>query len=230
MFIQRTLFISLVLSFLMVLTTGTAQADRGRYQNDSRTVKHARERGYVLDKRHHHNHYYPPVGYVTRVLPRGHRVVSHRRHSYYFYDGIWYRPSGVNFSVVLPPIGLVVSTLPRYYSTVWVGSMPYYYAAGTYYTWRPERRAYVVTEPPPIREVIEEPEIPSQLFIYPKQGQGEEQQATDRYECHRWAADQSGFDPTQPGGNVAEDENALRRADYNRATKACLEARGYSVQ
>lgn len=34
------------------------------------------------------------------------------------------------------------------------------------------------------------------LFIYPNMGQSPEQQKTDRYECHVWAAQQSGFDPS----------------------------------
>ena len=34
------------------------------------------------------------------------------------------------------------------------------------------------------------------LYIYPKNGQGEELQRRDRYECHEWAAGQTGFDPS----------------------------------
>ena len=55
------------------------------------------------------------------------------------------------------------------------------------------------------------------LFIYPQRGQSPEQQNRDRYECHGWAVQQTGFDPTraqtaqappppssqtQPGGEV----------------------------
>ena len=36
------------------------------------------------------------------------------------------------------------------------------------------------------------------LFIYPNQGQSEEQQGKDRYECHSWAVQQTGFDPSNP--------------------------------
>ena len=50
--------------------------------------------------------------------------------------------------VVAPPIGIGVSVLPPFYTTVWFGGSPYYYADDTYYTYRPERREYVVTEPP----------------------------------------------------------------------------------
>jgi hypothetical protein len=41
---------------------------------------------------------------------------------------------------------------------------------------------------------------------------------------------QSGFDPTRPGGGVAESENESARANYRRAEGACLEGRGYSVK
>ena len=34
------------------------------------------------------------------------------------------------------------------------------------------------------------------LYIYPSRGQSPEQQSRDRYECHTWAVQQTGFDPT----------------------------------
>jgi len=34
------------------------------------------------------------------------------------------------------------------------------------------------------------------IYVYPNRGQGAEQQSRDRYECHVWAAAQSGFDPS----------------------------------
>ena len=33
------------------------------------------------------------------------------------------------------------------------------------------------------------------VFAYPSKGQSQEQQDKDNFECHRWAKDQSGFDP-----------------------------------
>lgn len=36
------------------------------------------------------------------------------------------------------------------------------------------------------------------LFVYPAKGQTEDQLERDRYECHTWAVQQSGFDPSQP--------------------------------
>jgi hypothetical protein len=35
------------------------------------------------------------------------------------------------------------------------------------------------------------------LYIYPNRGQSAEQQSRDRYECHAWAVQQTGVDPTR---------------------------------
>jgi hypothetical protein len=188
--------------------------------------------GYVYDTRHKHNHYYPPAGYVEPKAPIVSRIVQYRNVNYHYHNGVWYRPHGTRFIVVLPPVGVIVPVLPPFYTTVWVGTVPYYYAGGVYYTWQPEHRSYVVAEAPPEAQVREALNggVSDSIFIYPKQGQNEPQQAKDRYECHRWAVDQTGFDPTQSGGGVPEAQHAGKRTDYNRAMKACLEARGYSVQ
>ena len=39
---------------------------------------------------------------------------------------------------------------------------------------------------------------PSQVFMYPRQGQSPMQQDRDRYECHIWAMEKTGFDPSLP--------------------------------
>lgn len=36
------------------------------------------------------------------------------------------------------------------------------------------------------------------MFIYPAKGQDQAQQDKDRYECHSWAVQQTGFDPSKP--------------------------------
>ncbi len=231
MTINRIVSVCMMLAIMLSCMAETVWADRGgRRSHDGHGKEYYRERGYKFDKRHHHNRYYPPRGTIFRSLPRGYRHVPHRGSDFYFNSGIWYRSSDRHFSVVFPPFGLIVPVLPSFYTTLWVGGLPYYYAGGVYYVWRPEERAYMVTNPPPEYEVIEDLTAPKQLFIYPKNDQREEQQATDRYECHRWSVDQTGFDPTRPGGNVSPEHNVSKRADYQRAMKACLEARGYSVQ
>jgi uncharacterized protein YcfJ len=37
------------------------------------------------------------------------------------------------------------------------------------------------------------------MYVYPAKGQSEQQLSTDRYECHRWAVTETGFDPTDIG-------------------------------
>ncbi len=207
-----------------------AGPERPARDRGAREAAPRHEPGWVLDQRYRHNRYYPPHGYVVDRLPQQLHPIPWHGTDYYYHGGIWYRPYGPRFSVVLPPIGLAVALLPPFYTTIWFGGIPYYYAGGVYYVWQPEERVYVVSEPPPEAEVREQPANGEALFIYPKKGQSAQQQATDRYECHRWGVGQTGFDPTQPGGSVPESQHAEKRADYQRALKACLEGRNYSVR
>jgi hypothetical protein len=62
------------------------------------------------------------------------------------------------------------------------------------------------------------------LYVYPAAGQSEAQTAEDRYQCHVWAADESGHDPTLGAGSRDEAE------DYTRAFTACMEGRNYVVK
>lgn len=62
------------------------------------------------------------------------------------------------------------------------------------------------------------------LYVYPAAGQSEAQTAEDRYQCHVWAADQSGHDPTLGTGSRADAEG------YTRAFTACMEGRNYVVK
>lgn len=251
--ITRIVSLGLALALLLTGLAAPVWADRGRDKDDGwrgrdenrrsrddgwrdrdrfreREREHVRDRNWVLDRRYSHDHYYPRRGHVIRELSRNHRIIHHRSERYYFDDGIWFRFGPGGYVVVTPPIGLVVPLLPPFYTRVWVGGDPYYYADGVYYRWLPERRVYVVSEPPPEQQAVPESAIPKELFIYPKLGQSQEQQDNDRYECHRWSVEQSGFDPTQPGGNVPAAENTSKNVEYQRAMKACLEARNYSVQ
>jgi hypothetical protein len=135
--------------------------------------------------------------------------------------------------------------LPAVYATYWWGGVPYYYADNVYYTWNSGYNGYVVTDPPPAAgdEGSADSDVSADtssdsaddgaqtdhgggdnIYSYPRNSQSEEQQATDRFECHKWAVAQSGFDPTrgsQTSGN---------RVDYRRAMIACLDGRGYSAR
>ena len=150
----------------------------------------------------------------------------------YYGHGGWYggRFYGPGFGWYLP-------ILPAFYATYWFGGIPYYYANDAYYTWSPDYNGYVATDPPggavpqpqgdPNDAVPPPANGPSagQTYNYPKNGQTDEQQASDRYQCHQWAVSQSGYDPTRNGAGTAAGQG-----DYHRALTACMEGRGYSVR
>ena len=196
----------------------------------------AQERGHhgreFMDSRHSHNRSYLARDQYVSRLPEGRRVVMYRNSRYYFAEGVWYRPWGGRFMVVAPPIGLFVPFLPGAYVTLWVHGIPYYYANEVYYT--PTAGGYVVAEPPQDDVSTTPPasdqSAGSQLFIYPRQGQSEKQQANDRYECHTWAVGQTSYDPVKPPAGVSAGQLTQKRADYQRAMGACLEGRGYTVR
>jgi len=216
----------IIASLCVVLLTSTLAVARA----DTRVVVHEEsEHDYVLDHRYDHDHYYPPRGYVVHAVPPAPYLVHWRGTPYYLHDGAWYRPYHDHFIVVTPPVGLFVPTLPRFYTTVWIGGAPLYYADDVYYAWRPAQHGYVVVDPPPADTVVSTVPTNDDLYIYPKDGQSPEQEATDRYECHRWASDQTGFDPTKPEGGVGQNQVIEKRTDYHRAMATCLDGRGYAV-
>jgi hypothetical protein len=57
----------------------------------------------------------------------------------------------------------------------------------------PPPRTYAVPAPPPQR-----------VFVYPANGQSPEQTDRDRYECHVWAVQQTGVDPSRADANAYE--------------------------
>lgn len=146
---------------------------------------------------------------------------AHKGQDYILSGGKWYRPSGAQWHAVAPPPGLRLPRLPDGAREIWIGSVLYHLAAGTYYIWRTDNRVYEVVSPPPAAAQEQEYDV----IAYPARGQGEEQQGRDRYECHRWAVGQSGFDPA---ATSTAPETGLRDR-YRRALGACLQGRGYSI-
>ena len=59
------------------------------------------------------------------------------------------------------------------------------------------------------------PALAQQPFVYPSKGQTPEQQQKDTYECHTWAVQQTGVDPTQvqapPAGSSEPAQGGLVR-------------------
>jgi len=216
---------------IALLAPTLSQADR----HDDRD-----HRNEHYDVRHGHNHYYPARGFEVRAVPREARVVVWGGERLWFHEGVWYRPHGHGFVVIAPPFGVFVPVLPAFATLVVLGGIQYYYANDVYYRYYPEQGGYQVVAPPegeagppgqpPAYGGPPAPPTSDNIFIYPKNGQTPDQQARDRYECHRWAADQTQFDPTRPSGGVPPEAAATKRADYMRAQQACLEARGYTVK
>lgn len=57
----------------------------------------------------------------------------------------------------------------------------------------PPPRTYAVPAPPPQR-----------VYVYPANGQSPEQTERDRYECHVWAVQQTGVDPSRADASAYE--------------------------
>jgi len=179
---------------------------------------------------------HPGVGAPSATYYYGHG--GHAWAGGYWHGGYWphcwYYPGWAWYLPVLP-VG---------YVTYWWGGMPYYYYNSLYYTWSPAQSGYVVTDPPPVEQESEGSadssgayeQAPQEqgaqpngngsagdVYVYPRNGQTEEQTQNDRYECHSWAVSQSGFDPTRP-------QQTGDPTGYRRAMVACLDARGYSAR
>ncbi len=176
--------------------------------------------GLVLDQRYRHDHYYPARGASLSILPRGTVSIGFGGGNYFFHGGVWFRPLGGRFVVVVPPVGIFVPLLPPAYVTLWIGGVPYYYADGVYYAAVPGQ-GYQVVGPPPGADAAQPgptaaaPTRPEPV-IYPRNGQSAQQTEADRQECNRWAT-------TQPA--------ALADADvFQRAVAACMDARGYTLR
>ncbi len=174
----------------------------------------------------------------TRVqrLPEGRVRLSFGVGSYYYFGGNYYRWVNPGYYVVVrAPLGLRVGFLPPGYVAFTLGPRRYFYANSTYYLWDPAVREYVVVPEPEGAGAALGSEAPQssegaapaengELYAYPEKGQSDEQTKRDRYECHLWASDQAGYDPTYP------DQNTAKRDDYRRAMTACLVGRGYTVR
>lgn len=163
-------------------------------------------------------------GHTIDRFPDRFWKVPYRGQDYFYSGGYWYRPKGPNYVVVTPPYGVRVNYLPAYAREVWLGGAVFFLVADTYYQYLADSREYVVVDPP-LATPGPRPRSGYDVIAYPSHGQPPEQQEQDRYQCHRWAVEQSGFDPAAasyaPPANVAD--------TYRRALGACLSGRGYSV-
>lgn len=219
----------------------SAEREHG-YERDRFASPH-----WELDGRHGHDHFYPARGYYVPSLPPGYLDLTFGGGHFFFRSGVWFRAEGTQYVVVRPPAGIRLGILPPSYSTIMIGGLPYYYANGIYYTAVPNGGGYTVVDPPPgydttmpqpapaPAQVLPSPplaspavapaaSIPQSLFVYPREGQTQRQIVEDRSGCNSWAIGQTGYDPARPGVG-----NAQQTSDFQRAVKACLEGKGYTV-
>ncbi len=220
---------SLAAALLLLATAALAQVAPER--PDASRHRDAREaRGSApswTDNAHGHAQRYPRAGVRLPALPRHTPLIPWSGGHYGFHAGTWYSPADRGgYVVVRPPFGIVVPDLPALRTLVVVGGISYLYLNGVYYRDHSSGGYEVVANP--AAGFGSANGTPGRLFVYPSQGQSAETQATDEYECHRWAVAQSGFDPVPAAAGSAAIEGP--RADYVRAQTACLQGRGYSVR
>lgn len=169
---------------------------------------------------------YRPGVVIDRFPDREYRV-PYRGQDYFYSGGYWYRPQGPRYVVVTPPRGIRVSYLPDYAREVWIGSSLFFLAAGAYYLYQEDSQQYVVVDPP----VASAPAQPQQtgngydVEAYPANGQSQAQIDQDRYDCYRYAVQQSNFDPATV--TYAPDASVVQI--YRQAEGGCLSSRGYQV-
>lgn len=168
--------------------------------------------------------YHP--GHRIDHFPDRYWKVPHQGQDYYYSSGYWYRPQGGAYVLVRPPYGVRVGYLPVYAQEVWFDGTLFFQVSNTYYQYLSDSQEYVVVNPPNILPAPG-PQLSTgyDVIAHPLSGQTLRQQNQDRYECHRQAVQQSGFDPAAaavaPPAHVAD--------AYHRVLADCLSARDYSV-
>jgi hypothetical protein len=71
---------------------------------------------------------------ILRVLPVGYVQNSVGTTGYYYYDGVYFRPTtDGTYAVVAPPVGAIVPQPPNGADAIVLGSATYYYGGGAFY-------------------------------------------------------------------------------------------------
>ncbi|ARS53594.1 hypothetical protein [Kushneria konosiri] len=114
--------------------------------------------------------------------------------------------------------------LPDDARPVWIGEQRYQVSHGNWFASLESDGRYTPTPTP--REAQMAGMDIFDVIAYPMQNQTLRQQQQDHGQCHRWAIDQSGFNPT----TTLEPPSRLQAGAYRRALAACLAGHQYSVQ
>ncbi|SHF75846.1 hypothetical protein SAMN04487965_2629 [Microbulbifer donghaiensis] len=125
-----------------------------KYSHDwgHKRPRHKPRRPYYRPGYHAHKPRWRPThyhyGYRWRHLPSSFVSISVGALSFFYSDGIFYRPASHGYVVASAPVGAVVHALPASAVTVVFGGLEYYVVYDTYYLWDGPRGAYrVVTNP-----------------------------------------------------------------------------------
>ena len=152
----RSVTVALIAVFAatsLLMTDGAFAKDRNKskqYRSSSRG-DHSNSRG--RNKRRVYSPRYTRHGDAVKRLPRGYRRTWWNKSPYYYSSGVFYRPSGLGFTVVSAPLGAIVLSLPIGYQRMWVSDSWYYSYGGTFYRRAP--RGYAVVEPP-VQVIVED--------------------------------------------------------------------------
>ena len=199
--------------------------DRGDRRGDDGGNRRDRREDLRDDRRDDRARHYWKYRLGVRLLslPARHRRLVIGPTVYFYVDGVYFiQQSGV-YIVAAAPIGARIAILPYGFRSMYIGPRRFFRVNSTYYRYVVATNDYVVVAPP--ADVASAATSESlDPVIYPAAGQSEEQLDQDRYECHRWGLEQSGFDPSI--ANAAGQDGSDR---YYRSLKACLMGRDYTV-
>lgn len=169
-------------------------------------------------------------GYTIDRFPGHEYRVPYRGQDFFYSGGYWYRPQGPRYVVVAPPYGIRTRALPDYATRMWIGGAMFFLAAGTYYQYMDDSQDYVVVNPPQGVQASQPQPVEQgdglEVTFYPVNNQSPSQMERDRYECQRYAVQQSGFDPATATYAPAESVAYLFRQSMGN----CLAGRGYQVE
>lgn len=167
------------------------------------------------------------IGHRIHILPNKHKSMTVRGIKYFYHAGVFYQRASAGFVVVTSPVGAHINALGRGFISFQVGARRYFHVNATYYIRDKKTKEYIVIDKPkgaPGQLVAANKPTSGKIFIYPRENQKKAKQGQDRYECHLWAVEKSGLDPSH-SEYLTED-----KGDYHRAITACLEGRGYTVR
>ena len=182
-------------------------------------------------------HYGAGFAWFLPVLPFGYATYNWGGMPYYYYDGGYYswNPDYNGYVATDPPPVADTATTSGSDEApppADDGQSQSYDVQPQTYAPPPSNPNNVETSPPPPASAPLTSTAPrvnggggaSDLFVYPRNGQSDQQTSNDKFACHQWSVAQTGFDPTRSINLQGT------TADYRRAMGACLDARGYTVR